>query len=80
MGEPIKSNGSTAEYYELPAECTELYHLITAKNMNAQIGEIFRACYRYGEVHHSPKLRDINKILTYARQEKERLLKFEADG
>jgi hypothetical protein len=41
--------------------------------MNAQIGEIFRACYRYGEVAHSPEIRDIKKILFYAKAELERL-------
>lgn len=72
-----KSDGSTASYYELPPAASELQHLIAYKNMNAQIGEIFRASYRYGEVEHSEKLRDINKILFYAQAEKERLLKYE---
>lgn len=76
-GDKEKSDGLTAHYYELPEAATELYHLITYKNMNAQIGEIFRACYRYGEVEHSAKLRDVNKMLAYATQEKERLLKYE---
>lgn len=72
-----KSDGSTASYYELPPAASELQHLIAYKDMNAQIGEIFRASYRYGEVEHSEKLRDINKILFYAQAEKERLLKYE---
>jgi hypothetical protein len=41
--------------------------------MNAQIGEIFRACYRYGQVAHSPEIRDIKKILYYANAELKRL-------
>lgn len=69
----IKSDGSTAKYYELPQEATELQHLISHKNMNAQIGEIFRACYRYGEVEHSEMLRDAKKILFYAQAEIDRL-------
>lgn len=68
-----QSDGSTASYYELPKGATELQHLISAKDMNAQIGEIFRACYRYGEVAHSPKIRDIKKIIFYAVAELERL-------
>lgn len=75
----VKSDGSTASYYELPLGAKELQHLIAYKNMNAQIGEIFRASYRYGEVEHSEKLRDINKILFYAQAEKERLLKYEVE-
>jgi hypothetical protein len=73
----IQSDGSTASYYELPENATELQELISAKNMNAQIGEIFRACYRYGEVAHSPMIRDIKKILFYAKAELERLNKLE---
>lgn len=73
----IQSDGSTASYYELPEGATELQELISAKNMNAQIGEIFRACYRYGEVSHSPMIRDIKKILFYAKAELERLNKLE---
>ena len=67
------SDGSTASYYELPIGATELQHLISARNMNAQIGEIFRACYRYGRVEHSPEIRDIKKIIFYAQAELERL-------
>jgi hypothetical protein len=69
------SDGSTAEYYELPADATELQHLISAKDMNAQIGEIFRTCYRYGECSHSDKLREAKKIAFYAAAEIKRLEK-----
>jgi hypothetical protein len=77
MNNKIQSDGSTASYYELPKDATELQHLISAKNMNAQIGEIFRACYRYGEVSHSPELRDAKKIKFYIDAEIERLTKLE---
>ncbi|CAN8139256.1 hypothetical protein THIOSC15_1400004 [uncultured Thiomicrorhabdus sp.] len=70
-----KSDGSTASYYELIEGATELQHLISHKNMNAQIGEIFRACYRYGEVEHSEMMRDAKKIKFYAEAEIERLEK-----
>ena len=80
--EKIKSDGSTAEYYELPEYATELQHLISFKNMNAQIGEIFRACFRYGQVEHSDRLRDAKKIKFYVEAEIERLtrLKEKKDG
>ena len=68
-----KSDGSTARYYELPEHATELQHLISHKNMNAQIGEIFRSCYRYGEASHSNRLRDAKKIRFYAQAEINRL-------
>ena len=68
-----KSDGSTASYYQLPEHATELQHLISHKDMNAQIGEIFRSCYRYGEASHSDKLRDAKKIKFYIDAEIERL-------
>lgn len=67
------SDGSTASYYELPLGVTQLQHLISHRNMNAQIGEIFRACYRYGQASHSDQLRDAKKIQFYANAEVERL-------
>ena len=75
----IKSDGSTAKYYELPQDAKDLQQLISHKNMNAQIGEIFRACYRYGEVAHSDMLRDAKKIKFYAEAEIERLQKLKGD-
>ena len=71
--EKIKSDGSTAKYYELPKNARELQDLISYKNMNAQIGEIFRACFRYGQVEHSDRLRDAKKIKFYVEAEIERL-------
>lgn len=68
------SDGSTASYYELPEGAYELQHLISHRDMNAQIGEIFRACYRYGRASHSDQLRDAKKILFYAQAEVERLV------
>ena len=67
------SDGASADYYTFPKDFSELQDLISYKNMNAQIGEIFRACYRYGEVSHSPMIRDIKKIIFYAKAELKRL-------
>jgi len=72
---PEASDGSTASYYELPKGATELQDLISHLNLNSQIGEIFRACYRYGRAKHSPQLRDAKKILFYAQAEVARLEK-----
>lgn len=72
----VTSDGSTASYYQLPPGATELQHLISYRDMNAQIGEIFRSCYRYGQASHSDKLRDAKKILFYAKAEIERLEKY----
>jgi hypothetical protein len=67
------SDGSTAKYYELPDGAKELQDLISHKNMNSQIGEIFRAAYRYGESSHSNELRDAKKIKFYIDAEIKRL-------
>jgi hypothetical protein len=72
------SDGSTANYYVLPAGAEQLQDLISFRNMNAQMGEIFRATYRYGMVAHSPKIRDLKKIIFYAQKEIERIEKYES--
>ena len=69
-----KSDGSTASYYQLPEHATELQHLISHKDMNAQIGEIFRSCFRFGQAEHSDKVRDAKKIFFYISAEIKRLL------
>ena len=69
----VVSDGSTASYYELPIMAQQLQDLISHKDMNAQIGEIFRAAYRYGEVSHSGKMRDAKKIKFYIEAEIKRL-------
>jgi hypothetical protein len=73
--EKERSDGSSADYYKLPKLATELQDLISDKNMNAQIGEIFRECYRYGQASHSDEIRGIKKILFYANAEFKRLTK-----
>ena len=70
------SDGSTASYYELPTDCTELQDLISYRNMNAQDGEIFRAIYRKGRASRSDALRDAKKVLFYAQAEVERLQRY----
>ncbi|MAG68399.1 MAG: hypothetical protein Tp138OMZ00d2C19078221_52 [Prokaryotic dsDNA virus sp.] len=72
----VTSDGSTASYYELPEGAKELQHLISYRNMNGQLAEIFRACYRYGIVSHSDQLRDAKKMVFYAMAEVERLEKW----
>lgn len=74
----VTSDGSTASYYELPEGARELQDLISHRNMNAQVGEIFRACYRYGLASHSDQLRDAKKIRFYAEAEIRRLEKLAA--
>ena len=70
------SDGSTASYYVLPEGATQLQDLISHRNMNAQMGEIFRATYRYGLASHSDQLRDAKKIKFYIEAEIARLQKY----
>jgi len=74
------SDGSTADYYKLPEGATELQDLISYKDMNAQIGEIMRSCYRYGQSSHSDRLRDAKKIRFYIDAEIARLVKATTGG
>jgi uncharacterized Zn finger protein (UPF0148 family) len=73
------SNNGTS-HYNLPKGATEVKHLIWHKNMNAQVGEIFRAAYRLGTASHSSRERDLKKIIAYAEQELERMGMYEAEG
>lgn len=73
---PDASDGSTASYYVLPEGATELQDIISAHNMNAQMGEIGRAWMRYGRCPHSPKPRELKKIIFYAQAELDRLEKY----
>lgn len=74
------SDGSTADYYELPSGATQLQDLISHRNLNAQDGEIFRAVYRKGRASHSDELRDARKVLFYAKAEVSRLEKLQANS
>ncbi|MGM0541529.1 MAG: hypothetical protein ACQEQR_03695 [Pseudomonadota bacterium] len=69
------SDISKANHYQLPNGSTELQHLISHLNMNSQIGEIFRACYRYSLLSDSDRLKEIKKIKFYTQAEIERLEK-----
>jgi len=61
--------------HKIDSNNTELQHLISDLDLNAQIGEVFRECYRYGQASHSDEIRGIKKILFYAKAELERLQK-----
>ena len=77
VSDKVKSDGSTASYYELPPEAKELQDLISHRNMNAQLGEIFRECYRYGLSSHCDEMRGAKKIKFYIDAEIARLQKLE---
>ncbi len=67
--------GSTPSQYQLPDNATDLQDLIEHREMNFAMGNIFKACYRSGNCSHSDAVRDINKVLWFAKREKKRLEK-----
>ena len=72
----VTSDGITASYYELPPDAKEIQDLISYKNMNGQVAEMFRALYRYGQCSHSDLEREINKVIFYGQAELDRLKKY----
>lgn len=72
---PEKSDGAKADYYDLPAGAETLQDLLSYRNMNHAMGEIFCATYRYGRASHSDQLRDAKKIKFYIEAEIKRLEK-----
>lgn len=70
-----ENNGGSTDYYKLPAGATELQDLIEYKNMSFSVGNIFKAAYRLGNCKHSDKVRDLNKIIWFAKREIERIKK-----
>lgn len=65
---PIQSDGGSTSYYELPAGATELNDLIEHKGMSFALGNIFKACYRFGEKDAASRLYDLNKIIYFAER------------
>lgn len=63
------NNGGKTDYYNTPEGNKTLQDLIEYKEMNFAIGNIFKACYRFGKQDHSEKERDLNKILYFANRE-----------
>lgn len=59
------SDGGSTSYYELSAGATELNDLIEHKGMSFAPGNIFKACYRFGEKDAANRMYDLNKILYF---------------
>ncbi|WP_353413893.1 hypothetical protein [Brucella sp. NBRC 12953] len=66
--QPIKSDGGSTSYYELPDGASELNDLIEHKGMSFALGNIFKACYRFGEKDAASRLYDLNKIIFFAER------------
>jgi len=62
------SDGGPTSYYEIPEGARELNDLIEHKNMSFALGNIFKACYRFGEKDAASRMYDINKIIYFANR------------
>ena len=65
--QPLRGDGGSVNYYELPKGATELRHLIRYKKMSHSIGEIFCAIYRLND--NGEYLRNLKKAKFYIDSE-----------
>jgi len=65
---PVQSDGGSTSYYQIPEGATELNDLIEAKQMSFALGNIFKACYRFGEKDGASRIYDLNKIIYFANR------------
>jgi len=64
----IKSDGGSTSYYGIPEGASELNDLIEHKGMSFALGNIFKACYRFGEKDEASRMYDLNKIIFFAER------------
>ena len=64
-----RPSGLSTHYYELPANATELRHLINYKKMPHGIGEAFCSLYRLDD--NGERRRNLEKVIYYAQKELE---------
>ena len=68
VNETKTSDGGSTSYYHLPEGATELNDLIEHKSMSFALGNIFKACYRFGEKDGASRIYDLNKIIYFAER------------
>lgn len=68
VNETKTSDGGSTSYYRLPERATELNDLIEHKSMSFALGNIFKACYRFGEKDGASRIYDLNKIIYFAER------------
>jgi hypothetical protein len=64
MEEPvIEADGGPAKYYDFPKGAITLNDLIEHKDMGFHLGNIFKACWRYGTKKGTSKEYDARKMI-----------------
>lgn len=66
---PIKSDGGSTSYYDLPGDADDIGDLIEHRRMTFNVGNIFKACYRLGEKDGVDDVYDLNKMIYFAQRE-----------
>ena len=71
------NNGGATSYYDLPDGATCCNDIIMWRNMNYNQGNIFKSAFCFNQGRHTgtDDLRELNKIIYFAQQEKARLLR-----
>ena len=67
----IRSNGGSSSYYDIPDWAIDIGDLIHHRNMNFNIANIFKACYRLDAKEGVDAEYDLNKIIFFAQRELE---------
>ena len=67
--------GGGKNYYDLPEGATQLLDLIEDRNMNGNIKDIFKACYRLGKKDGTSMQYDLRKMVLYSLRELGRVTK-----
>jgi hypothetical protein len=62
------NNGGDTSYYDLNLEWKIAQDVIEGKKMHWNIANIFKSCFRFGDEHHSDQIRDLNKIIWFAKR------------
>jgi len=70
--ELLELSGLDGRYYQFPEGYTELQDLIEHRDMNFNVGNIFKAAYRLGNKPGVSKKYDLEKIIFYAQRELDR--------
>jgi len=70
----VSDGGGGQNYYDLPNEATQLLDLIEHRNMNGNIKDIFKACYRLGLKEGITEEYDLRKMVIYSIRELGRVL------
>ena len=65
----VSDGGGGANYYDLPTGATQLLDLIEDRNMNGNIKDIFKACYRLGKKDGITEEHDLKKMVLYSVRE-----------